>query len=487
MLYNSIRENIEEVLSKEIQGSDLKEAMEFIDSQATISEHFIELNNNSECDSLISLCILLGMGRNRTVEILKDFNVNRKTFEQVRDNNNLKDNLIKEENEKAITNFKWNTKTRLKRHEKLAKVDWEEMKRKYAEGQSPNTLRRDYNISSHLIIKQLEEEGLFDYNRSTLTKNKTAKEKAEEIDNGYIIRLIEDNPLLSMDFLWRKSAEKYPWILRSQFLNKVEELGLTRTKLEVNEIKRIKSKVAANKDYMTKVKGYKAVTEVFGSDEELTKEYLAGNLGSYKSIADKINKEINFNHEISERQVERIVRNSANYKSRKSLGQVELYKLVKNSLIKLEVLEEYNYEGNKRIDIYIPELKLGIEFNGDYWHSDAIIEHNYRTSSYNFHKERVDEAAKSGIKLIYVWENDFNTRYEEIEQLILNRQWESKLLNKYESDVKRNFKESKKRELLLDNIINFLNENEIGYEIATDSNEIIIADLFMSINTKLKN
>lgn len=58
-----------------------------------------------------------------------------------------------------------------------------------------------------------------------------------------------------------------------------------------------------------------------------------------------------------------------------------------------------NEEGNAiELDIYIPEIKLGIEYNGIYWHSTT-----YKNKSY--HVDKVRFARKSGIKLIHLFED----------------------------------------------------------------------------------
>lgn len=56
----------------------------------------------------------------------------------------------------------------------------------------------------------------------------------------------------------------------------------------------------------------------------------------------------------------------------------------------------YPYE----IDIYIPDLKIGIEYNGLYWHSNAVINKNY-------HLKKLELAKSKGIKLIQIFEDEY--------------------------------------------------------------------------------
>lgn len=54
----------------------------------------------------------------------------------------------------------------------------------------------------------------------------------------------------------------------------------------------------------------------------------------------------------------------------------------------------------REIDIYLPDFKIGIEFNGLYWHSDAFKGQEY-------HQKKSIDAMDRGIKLIHVWEDDW--------------------------------------------------------------------------------
>jgi len=54
----------------------------------------------------------------------------------------------------------------------------------------------------------------------------------------------------------------------------------------------------------------------------------------------------------------------------------------------------------KEIDIICPDFNVGIEFNGLYWHSDI-----YKNKKYHLLKKEL--AARSGINLIHIWEDDW--------------------------------------------------------------------------------
>jgi len=52
------------------------------------------------------------------------------------------------------------------------------------------------------------------------------------------------------------------------------------------------------------------------------------------------------------------------------------------------------------LDIYLPEYKLGIEFNGLYWHSELFKNKDY-------HLNKTLECKKRNIELLHIFEDDW--------------------------------------------------------------------------------
>lgn len=73
-----------------------------------------------------------------------------------------------------------------------------------------------------------------------------------------------------------------------------------------------------------------------------------------------------------------------------------------------------NILNGKEIDIYIPELKLGFEFNGLYWHSEI-----YKDRMYHLNKSK--ECQKLGINLFHIWEDDWLYKQDIVKSMILNK------------------------------------------------------------------
>lgn len=62
--------------------------------------------------------------------------------------------------------------------------------------------------------------------------------------------------------------------------------------------------------------------------------------------------------------------------------------------------------GGKEIDIYLPDYKLGIEFNGNYWHSDIYKTDHCGRSLY--HQEKSLLAETKGIFLFHIFEYEWD-------------------------------------------------------------------------------
>lgn len=82
-----------------------------------------------------------------------------------------------------------------------------------------------------------------------------------------------------------------------------------------------------------------------------------------------------------------------------STQENELYKWVKR-YFKDAIQSERSILGGKEIDIYIPSKKIGIEYNGLYWHSDLHKPNN-------FHYKKFKTCQDNGVKLIHIYEDDW--------------------------------------------------------------------------------
>lgn len=112
------------------------------------------------------------------------------------------------------------------------------------------------------------------------------------------------------------------------------------------------------------------------------------------------------------------------HKSGCSLLEKEMYNYIKNNYDKQINENDKTVLDGKEIDVYLPELHLGFEFDGTYWHADSrvfeptdIISQKQMTAKeiWEYDNNKVLLAESKGIKLIRIkeldWVNDnINTK-----------------------------------------------------------------------------
>ena len=74
---------------------------------------------------------------------------------------------------------------------------------------------------------------------------------------------------------------------------------------------------------------------------------------------------------------------------------------------------ENNWKRKHELDIYLPDLHLGIEFNGDHFHDYEM----FPNAKINDEFKRI-ACESQGIKLIIIWEHDWDDNKEEVEDSI---------------------------------------------------------------------
>lgn len=101
-------------------------------------------------------------------------------------------------------------------------------------------------------------------------------------------------------------------------------------------------------------------------------------------------------------------------KSYISKGEKEVFLYIK-SLLKDELINT-NVRNiiNGELDIYLPDKKIAIEYNGLYWHSEK-----FKLSTY--HKDKWTACKDKGIQLIQVWEDDWNEKKEIVKKMLSHK------------------------------------------------------------------
>ena len=96
--------------------------------------------------------------------------------------------------------------------------------------------------------------------------------------------------------------------------------------------------------------------------------------------------------------------------SSSSIKELELFEFIK-SIYLGEIIQ--SYRDGLEIDIYLPDLRIGFEFNGLYWHSEKYKDKWYHINKTNHFLDR-------GIKIIHIWEDDWDYKRSILESQIRN-------------------------------------------------------------------
>ena len=131
--------------------------------------------------------------------------------------------------------------------------------------------------------------------------------------------------------------------------------------------------------------------------------------------------------------------------------------IVQNSKSEKEVFEFLNKyvhctESNRKVlkgrelDIFIPPLSLGIEYNGVFWHSDRFLQNNY-------HLNKTEACESLNISLIHIFEDEWIYKKEIVKSRLLN------LIGKTPNKIYA--RKCEIREVEYNKSLTFLNDNHI--------------------------
>ena len=91
-----------------------------------------------------------------------------------------------------------------------------------------------------------------------------------------------------------------------------------------------------------------------------------------------------------------------------SLDENEIYHFIKDELCITDALQRVrNIIHPYELDIYIPSKKIAIEYNGLIWHSEK-----FKGKVFNYHLNKTENCEKIGIRLIHIFEDEWNEKKE---------------------------------------------------------------------------
>lgn len=94
-----------------------------------------------------------------------------------------------------------------------------------------------------------------------------------------------------------------------------------------------------------------------------------------------------------------------------SIGEIELINFCKQYFPNI-IQHDRTLIAPYELDIVIPEIKLTIEFNGNYWHSSEC-------KSSNYHLIKTEMCENKNYRLIHIWEDEWNKSKELIKEKLI--------------------------------------------------------------------
>ena len=131
------------------------------------------------------------------------------------------------------------------------------------------------------------------------------------------------------------------------------------------------------------------------------------------------------------------------------------------------------------IDVFLPELNIGVEYNGLYWHSDNFLDKNYHYNKYIKAKEK-------NIRLIQIWEDEWLSNNDNVKTYLKNIIFKNENNNK--SIIKmNNMKPLNLSDYTLTEVVEpskFYVSSKIRYDYEIDKYDFIVYDAGYSIYEK---
>ncbi|MEO9258296.1 MAG: hypothetical protein ABI207_07935, partial [Crocinitomicaceae bacterium] len=98
----------------------------------------------------------------------------------------------------------------------------------------------------------------------------------------------------------------------------------------------------------------------------------------------------------------------------RSRGEKELFDFIKSlGFTNLECNKRKRLDNKLEIDLFIPELNIGIEYSGNYYHSDIFVKKDY-------HLKKHQACIAKGIKLITIFEGEWVNKQQQVKDRLIH-------------------------------------------------------------------
>jgi hypothetical protein len=286
-------------------------------------------------------------------------------------------------------------------------IDLHAFKKDYFEYDDIFAFAKKYNLTIPMLYKILNKLSLrkhqasFDYYLTKISKDKLYKIYIEENNSRVAtakILNISENILAKLlkIYVIKKDKTSLDDMIANISREELESYYFSHTLEETEKYFNEKYHLAHKHTIMTLINYYKLdklnrtkkqITDLINaSAEKLTMKQIADALDIDYCNVTHLVKQLNLQDKIA------INPQTSSYED-------EIYDFLIAAEVKVERKNRTILNGQE-IDLYLPESKIGIEFNGDFYHSSFYKEKNYHLAKSRLAKE-------NGIRLIHIWEHEW--------------------------------------------------------------------------------
>jgi len=262
-------------------------------------------------------------------------------------------------------------------------IDEKTLIKEYLSGKSSLILSKEFGVSKPTILKILNK------HKITRKRDRCARLKITESDGFYVVERI--CPTCKKTIL-TKSKDKV--IACRNHFNKVKENS--RCKKCSLELQIGEGNPFYGKKHSKKTKN------------QISKSREGKGMGESNGMSNDKHRQ-----KVTEKFLERIRLNPTKHKNR-SKNEINVYNIIKNKYKE----SKYSFVVKPYIcDIFVPDLNLIIEYNGDYWHCNPNkyepdyyhkIKKKTAKEIWDYDDNKIDLIKTKGYYLEIIWESDFN-------------------------------------------------------------------------------
>lgn len=266
-------------------------------------------------------------------------------------------------------------------------------------------------------------------------KNKFENENiVEERKNRYFEKTGYDNPFQNPEIkekIKKTNIDKYGYECSSKNIEIRKKISDTKLSYSDDDNRLINAK---RKETCLKLYGVDTISKLDRVKEKSKNTRHTNTLNKYENVIDIVgntfvckcvdelcdkceNKQFEINRYIYKRRCVNneelcTIKNPINYSSS---NEEKEFKNFISSIYNGEIImnDRKSLDGME-IDIYLPDLNIGFEFNGIYFHSELFKENNY-------HQNKSLKAREKNIKLIQIWEDDWYSKTNIVKSIIKSK------------------------------------------------------------------